>query len=154
MNPLNTLEKKVENVEERVNFVESALGHIIVSTTSALNRLEKEMKEFKDEMKEFKDEMKEFKNEMLEYKNWSKSIIENMNAQWGNLARKMGTLVEDIFYPSAEIVIKKFFNVLPDFVSARKLVRKNGMEFEADILALCSKEKMAFICNYSAKKII
>jgi hypothetical protein len=27
----------------------------------------------------------------------------------------------------------------------RKLVRKNGMEFEADILALCSKEKMVFI---------
>jgi predicted nucleic acid-binding Zn-ribbon protein len=110
---VDTLAKKVENTEERVNFVESALGHFIVSTTSALNRLENEMKEFKDEMKEFKNEMKMFKDEMLEYKNWSKSMIENMNAQWGNLARKMGTLVEDIFYPSAEIVIKKFLMYCP-----------------------------------------
>lgn len=163
---MNALEQKVEQVDEKVSFVESALGHFIISTTTSLNRLEKEMNAFKDEMKAFKDEMKEFKDEMkvfkdemkvfkdemkvfkdemTEYKNWSKNMIDTMNAQWGNLARKMGTLVEDIFYPSSDIVIERYFKVKPDSVAARKLIRKGGEEFEVDILALCSDLKKAFI---------
>lgn len=69
------------------------LWQFIAATGTALIRLEREMRIFKDEMSEFK-------NEMLEYKDWSKASITNMNARWGNLAHKMGILVEDIFYPS------------------------------------------------------
>jgi len=152
-----TLEKKVERNEEKIDHLDALLGQFLSATGAAFIRLEREMKEFKDEMKEFKDEMKEFKDEMKEfkvemseYKDWSKANIENMNAQWGNLAKKMGTLIEDIFYPSSDIVIEKYFNMRPSASMIRRRVRKNGDEFEADILAICRKEKTAFLFEIKA----
>ena len=135
---MTTVEQRIDIVEERVDHLDAILGQFIVSTGQSLNRLEREMKEFKDEMKEFKDEM-------TEYKDWSKANIINMNTQWGNLARKMGTLVEDIFYPSADIVIEKYFNCTPSMTTHIKRIRKNGEGFEADILAICEDKGLAFL---------
>lgn len=116
-----------------------------------------EMKEFKDEMKVFKDEMKEFKDEMIEYKEWSKAMIEklekttqDMKKQWGDLARKMGTLVEDIFAPSIDIAIEKYFEIVPNIIDTRKIVRKNSDTLEIDILALSDEHKKAFVIEVKA----
>ncbi len=38
---MNALEQKVEKVDERISFVESALGHFIINSSTVLNRLEK-----------------------------------------------------------------------------------------------------------------
>ena len=58
-----------------------------------------EMKDFKDEMKDFKDEMKDemkdFKGEMKSFKEESRQANREMNRRWGELANKMGTLVEE-----------------------------------------------------------
>jgi gas vesicle protein len=139
-----TTEQRLDKTEEKIDHLDALLGQFIAATGTALICLEREMREFKNEMREFKDEMSEFKNEMLEYKDWSKASITNMNAQWGNLARKMGTLVEDIFYPSSDIVIEKYFGSKTSSLMQRRRVRKNGEEFEADILALCDDFKTAF----------
>jgi len=116
-----------------------------------------EMKAFKDEMKEFKDEMKVFKDEMTEYKEWSKAMIEklekttqDMKKQWGDLARKMGTLVEDIFAPSIDIAIEKYFEIVPNIVDTRKFVRKNSDTLEIDILAISDEHKKAFVIEVKA----
>jgi len=140
-----TTEQRLDKTEERIDHLDALLGQFIAITGTSLNRLEREMQIFKNEMSEFKDEMSEFKNEMSEYKNWSKTIITNMNAQWGNLARKMGTLVEDIFYPSSDVVIEKYFGMKTSSLMQRRRVRKNGEEFEADILALCDDSRTAFL---------
>ena len=58
-----------------------------------------EMKVFKDEMKAFKDEMKIFKDEMKVFKDEMKIFKDEMNKKWGELANKLGTIVEDIFAP-------------------------------------------------------
>ena len=114
----------------------------IQSTQQQIDRLSIEMKDFKDEMrdfknemKDFKDEMRDFKDEMLDFKEWSKRNIEDLNRQWGNLANKMGTLVEDIFLPSFDIVLKKYFDVIPDRIASKVKIRKNGKVIELDILA-------------------
>jgi len=89
--------------------------------------------------------MKDFKDEMLDFKEWSKRNIENLNLQWGNLANKMGTLVEDIFSPSIDQVIQKHFRVQCDIIDTNKLIRKGKESLELDILALSRETKQAFI---------
>jgi len=109
-----------------------------------------EMLAFKDEMRVFKDEMKAFKDEMLDFKEWSKRNIENLNRQWGNLANKLGTLVEDIFAPSIDMALEKYFGRRPSVVDVKKLVRKDGKSLELDILALCPEERRAFVVEVKA----
>ncbi|NSW77086.1 MAG: hypothetical protein HPY68_10030, partial [Candidatus Atribacteria bacterium] len=104
-----------------------------------------EMRVFKDEMKVFKDEMLAFKDEMREFKDWSKKNIENLNWQWGNLANRLGTLVEDIFAPSIDRALERYFGVLPDVIDVKKLVRREGKSLEIDILALSEKEQKAYV---------
>lgn len=136
--------ERLDRTEERMAHLDAVLAHFISSTGTALNRLEREMREFKNEMSEFKNEMSKFKNEMGEFKNWAQKNIENMNSQWGNLARKMGTMVEDIFFPSTDIMIQKYFGIKVDNLMQNKRVRKDGNEFEVDILAISRAEKKAF----------
>lgn len=124
----------MEEIKEKVDRLEYALMRL------AYTQQKTEM-----ELQEFKREMLEFKNEMREFKDWSKKNIENLNRQWGNLANKLGTLVEDIFAPSIDIVIKKHFKIAPDRIYTNLLVRKNGDELELDIVASSVKEKKLFV---------
>lgn len=104
-----------------------------------------EMKEFKDEMKEFKDKMDDFKQEMKEFKDWAKMSIESLNKRWGDLANKLGTIVEDIFAPSIDIVIEKYFGVGLEDISVNRLIRKGEDTLEIDILGISHNEKKAFV---------
>jgi hypothetical protein len=69
-------------------------------------------------MKEFKDEMRASKKEM--------------DKKWGELARKMGTLIEDIFIPSFDLAVEKYFNVIPKDVMPGRMIRKNGDTIEIE----------------------
>ncbi|PMQ01786.1 MAG: hypothetical protein CBR30_03705 [Dictyoglomus sp. NZ13-RE01] len=99
--------------------LESILSQFIVNTDVALRRLETSLEEFKDEMKAFKDEM---------------------NKRWGDLANKMGTLVEDIVAPNIGGVAKKYFGC-EDFdffaVRVRRRNTKDRSKFrEFDVIAI------------------
>ncbi|WP_369018052.1 hypothetical protein QBE54_09995 [Thermatribacter velox] len=140
-------------LKERVDKLEEALMRLVYiqqKTEIELQEFKKEMQDFKREMKDFKDEMKAFKDEMLDFKEWSKKNIESLNQQWGNLANRLGTLVEDIFAPSIGQAIEKYFGVFPDVIDTKKLVRKEGKSLEIDILALCEKEKVAYVVEVKA----
>ena len=98
-----------------------------------------EMKDFKDEMKEFKDEMKEFKDEMKDFKDEARQDRKTMNKQWGELANKMGTLVEDLIAPAVRPVLKKYFGeaVIPDFMlRVQRHVKRTGEKGEFDVIAV------------------
>ena len=129
----------MEEIKEKVDRLEYALMRL------AYTQQKTEM-----ELQEFKREMQDFKNEMREFKDWSKKNIENLNRQWGNLANKLGTLVEDIFAPSIDIVIKKHFKIAPDRIYTNLLVRKNGDELDLDIVASSVKEKKLFVVEVKA----
>ena len=111
-------------IEERVDRLETVLGEFIVSTSSSLNRLSKEMREFKNEMCEFKNEVRQDRKAM--------------NKQWGELANKMGTLTEDIVVPAVRPAIKRYFNQeLSDFMVKRKRkIKASGLEGEFDVIAV------------------
>jgi hypothetical protein len=105
-----------------------------------IKELKNEMKDFKDEMKVFKDSMEktiiELKESTLELKNTteqtrkemseSKAELERvvaqtrkemseskaeLNKKWGDLANKLGTVVEDIVAPNIPTIAKKYFKV-------------------------------------------
>ncbi len=100
-----------------------------------------EMREFKDGMQEFKNEMKEFKDEMQEFKDEMREDRKRMNKQWGDLANKMGTLVEDVVAPNIPRIIKEYFKceLLEDFSIRRRITSKRDPEKarEFDAIAVC-----------------
>ncbi len=124
---------------------------------------EKGMEEFKQEMKEFKDEMRvwkeeseqrrksfekgmeEFKQEMKEFKDEMRKFKDEMNKKWGWVINKLGTMVEDLIYPSIDEVIEKYFSCKPD----RKMIRVEFNCVEIDVLAICQGK--AFIVEAKSR---
>jgi hypothetical protein len=138
----------VPTIEERVDTLEAILGRFIVHTDVSLKRLENEMRAFKEEaekdrkalhneMKAFKDEMKDFKDEMKTFKDEVKEEHKRMNKEWSNLAKKMGTLVEDLIAPALRPTISKYFNCEVSLEGQRMFRRKKGEDYEVDAIAAC-----------------
>ncbi len=99
-----------------------------------------EMKDFKDEMKDFKDEMKGFKDEMKGFKDESRAEQKAMNKRWGELANKLGTVVEDIVAPNIRRIAREYFDCPElDFFAVRVDKRKPGdptAKREFDVVAV------------------
>jgi len=112
-------------LSDRVDRLESLLGQFIVNTDVALRRLETSLEVFKDEMKVFKEEMIAFRNEVNEDR-------KRINKMWGELANKMGTLVEDIVAPNITGIAKRYFGVEElDYFAVR--VRKRNVKDRSKI---------------------
>ena len=125
-------------VEERVDRLEEAIDHFIASVGVEFNKLynsqmrteaelrafKEEMRTFKDEMGDFKDEMGDFKDRMDSFKDEAQRDRREMNRKWGDLANKLGTMVEDLVYPSLPRVIQETVGQEPDRVAIR--VKQRG----------------------------
>jgi hypothetical protein len=130
------------------------LVYVQHKTEMEIQSLKKEMKEFKDaiqkdtenlkrELAEFKDEMKAFKNEMREFKDEMQREVKRINRQWGELANKMGTIIEDIVFPAVRPVIKKYFGCNPSVLMMNVEKKVNGINAEFDVIAVC--DDVAFV---------
>ena len=110
-------------LEPRVSELERSLKELAYAqlrTERSLEELADELKEFKDEMSDFKDEMREFKNEMREFKNEGQRQSREMNKRWGDLANRLGTVVEDIVVPNVSGILARYFNTEePDLLMVR-----------------------------------
>lgn len=98
-----------------------------------------EMLAFKNEMRTFKDEMLAFKDEMLAFKDEMRTFKNEMNRRWGELANKMGTLVEDIVYPGLPFALKRRFDLEVDIVTHNVSIKdpETGSKQEFDVIATC-----------------
>lgn len=122
-------------VVERVSALEAALmklAYAQFNTEMELQGLSKKLDAFHLEMKEFKDEMREFKDE-------TRRANREMNKRWGEIANKLGTIVEDIVYPNiARLAIKHFSAAQLEFIGARIKRRhsiRHGELREFDVIA-------------------
>lgn len=126
MNP-----KTVERVSDLEKIVKD-LAYAQMKTEMNLNSFIEEMRAFKNEMKVFKDEMGAFKDEM-------KDEVKRVNKQWGELANKMGTVVEDIVAPNISRIAREHFDCkeLEDFMIRRRVVNKKDTSKirEFDVIA-------------------
>jgi hypothetical protein len=135
------------------------LSNQSMRTELSVNRLSQEMREFreemsdfKDEMKDFKDEMKEFKNEMTDFKDETRRDRQRMNKQWGDLANKMGTLVEDIVAPNLPRVAAELLGCDRPSLFAVRVVRHFDAETrEYDALVVCAD---AVLVNETKSKLL
>jgi len=120
-------------IKERVDRLEKLMAELIKAqhrTELELERLSREMREYKDEQR---IEMKKFKEEM--------------NKRWGDLANKLGTIVEDIIAPAVSPVIKQYFNCeINDLqVNRKKKDIKTGLKDKFDVIAVSDDCKTVFL---------
>jgi hypothetical protein len=139
---LTRLERLIEdskvNHDIALTRLERGLEESRINNDIALTKLERGLDEFKDEMSGFKDRMEASHKEM--------------NKQWAFLAKKMGTLDEDLVSPAVRPVISKYFGCDPVSRAIRNLVRKDGDSFEVDVLAVC-EDKVFMIEVRSTPKV-
>jgi hypothetical protein len=121
-------------------------------TEISVNRLSIEMHEFKDEMRSFKDEMRVFKDEMTAFKEEAERDRKRMNKQWGELANKMGTIVEDIVAPNLPRVAKELLGCQRPELFSLRVVRHLGSETrEYDAMVVCPD---AVLVNETKSKLL
>jgi hypothetical protein len=99
-------------IEERVDSLETALGRFIINTDLFLKRLERDIRE---------------------------NNREN-NKQLGALAKKMGTIDEDLVAPATRPVMQKYFGCEPIDRTIRFTRRSGGESFEVDVLVVCETQ--------------
>lgn len=125
------LKEKVSGLEQ----IMMELAYESMKTDMAVRTLSSEMKDFKDEMKGFKQEMTDFKEEI---RNDTKQFKKELNKKWGDLANKMGTIVEDIIAPGLKGVGARYFGIEEfDFFAPRLRLksRDRSMTREFDVIA-------------------
>ncbi len=150
-------------VEERVDRLEKVMEELATAHTEFVREMKDfkdemadfkdEMKDFKDEMADFKDEMREFKDEMADFKSETLEFQRNsekdrreMNKRWGELANKMGTIVEDIVAPNIPRILKEYFGCdekdIMDVSIRRRVSNKKdpSLKREFDIVAVCGNK--------------
>lgn len=114
------LKREVDSLREYMK----ELSYQSMRTDMAINRLTEEMREFKDEMREFKIT--------------TERTHQRMNKQWGDLANRLGTLVEDIVAPNLpRIAAELFACTVPDLFAVRVVRRFGGETREYDALVVC-----------------
>ncbi|MDW8463843.1 MAG: hypothetical protein RML10_09745 [Geminocystis sp.] len=106
-------------------------------------RFEQEMRErnerFEQEMRErHEDFRQEMKKMVEEHRKEMKEEIKRKNKEWGDLANKMGTIVEDIIYPALRPVLKKYFGCKAMKYMIRVVYRAGETEEEFDAIAECN----------------
>ncbi len=126
-----------QEVDELREYMKE-LSYQAMRTEMSLNRLSEEMREFKDEMRGFKVEMSQFKDEMSQFKDEAVRDRQRMNKQWGELANRLGTLVEDIVAPSLpRVAVELFGCVAPELFAVRVVRRLDGETCEYDAMVVC-----------------
>ncbi len=131
---------RVDNLERVLAEYIKNIGNAQMQTEREIREFKEEVKEFKDEMKEFKDEMKEFKDEMKEFKDEMREDRRNMNKKWGEIANKMGTVVEDIVAPNIPRIAQEYFQCEDAEFFGLRVTKRNSKDKsrsrEFDIIAV------------------
>ena len=107
---------------------------------------EKRINDTKFDLDSFKIETQEHIKEMKESNIRAEKDTKSMKKQWGKLANKMGTIVEDIVYPAVKPVIKKYFNteLIQTGIHIKRYNKTLGLKGEFDIVALSEDKVFLF----------
>jgi hypothetical protein len=130
-------------IEERVDRLEEAVQEFVLNVGIEFNKLYNSQMRTEAELRAFKDEMKEFKDEMKEFKDESRQANREMNRRWGELANKMGTLVEDLVAPSLPRIVREVLGQeVIDLSVRRKRRLADGRTREFDVIAVTEGEQI------------
>ncbi len=129
--------RKLEDHEKRISKLEEEFLLFL----KECREMRKAMREEMDAWRKKSDEdFERWKEKMEKERKKTDERIDTLRQewykQWGDLARKMGTLVEDIVAPALPEAIERRFNLKISDMSERRLKRKNGDSYETDIVAV------------------
>jgi len=99
---LPALEDQVIDLRETLNEFIRKMEISHAELAQAQRETKRELNLLSYEMRLFKDEMRAFKEEMVNDR-------KRMNKQWGDLANRLGTIVEDIVAPNIEGIAQRYF---------------------------------------------
>jgi hypothetical protein len=116
-----TLAQRTQTVEERTDRLESILAAFMERTDGSIERLERAIERMEQEgardreaAARDREESARFRAEMArdreEMKQQADRERREMNKRWGELANKMGTVVEDIVAPSIQRLARAVFD--------------------------------------------
>lgn len=93
----------------------------------ALIRLAEEHEKTERSIRSLRSEMSAFKDEMSAFKDEVRCDQRAMNKRWGEIANKMGTIVEDIIYPSARRIAREHFGAPEEMeFEAQRILRRRA----------------------------
>ncbi len=116
--------------EKRVSRLERALEDFVTNVGIEFNKLYNSQMRTEAELREFKDEMLTFKEENRQQRR-------EMNIKWGEMARKLGTITEDLVAPSIPRIIKEEYGLeVTDLMVRRKKRLMDGRSKEYDAIAV------------------
>lgn len=130
-------------IEERVESLETLLGRFIIHTDISFNRLSKEVDRVSKEVDRVSKEVDRVSKELEKFKDEMKQDRIEMNKRWGEIANKMGTLVEDMVAPNIKGIAERYFDCedIEDFMIRRKKrhSKDKTKRREFDIIAVCNE---------------
>jgi hypothetical protein len=110
-------------------------------------KIEEYRKETTQKIEEYR---KETTQKIEEYRKETDRKIEEQQKQWGQLANKMGTLVEDLFIPSIQVYLEKAFQCVVSRVMPRVKQTVGGQTMEIDIVVV-SEDKRVFVIEVKSR---
>jgi len=115
-----------------------------------MERFRKEMERLSKKMdKQLQEYSEKVDRQIEEMKREAKEARRESNRMWSDLAKKMGTLVEDLIAPALRPVLKKYFNCEVTMEGQRMWRRLNGHNYEVDAVAAC--EDKVFMVEVRSK---
>ncbi len=109
-----TLAQRTQTLEQRTDRLESILASFMERTDSSIERMEQEGARDREAAARDREESARFRAEMArdreEMKQQADRERREMNKRWGELANKMGTVVEDIVAPSIQRLARAVFD--------------------------------------------
>lgn len=126
-------------IRERVSTLEIVLGEFIVQTNKSLRRMEEDTAAFKDEMRIFREEVR---RDQQQRDADLKVFREEMNKKWGELANRLGKVVEDIVAPNLRTIAQQYFgctivDTYAPNIKRRHPATSNLIEF--DVILVCQE---------------
>jgi hypothetical protein len=110
-----------------------------------------EMRLFREDTQAFKDEMRLFREDTQAFKDEARQQNREMNRRWGELANKLGTLVEDLVAPSLPRIVHEVLGQrVVDLSVRRQRHLADGRSREYDAVAVTTE----VVCLNSTKSTL
>ncbi len=122
-----------EDREERISKMDKFQLEMQEDREERISKMDK----FQLEMQKDREESKKYRKKMRKDTEDMKKDTKNMKKQWGELANKMGTLIEDIIMPGMPSTLKKYFGAQLNFSGThiKKYLKELDLKGEFDIVA-------------------
>ena len=132
----------MSDVEERIDDLKQSIQEFVRNVGIEFNKVYNSQLQVHNSQLRTEAEMREFKDEMREFKDATHQANRDMNRRWGELANKMGTLVEDLVAPSLGRIVKDLTGQDVVDLSVRRKRQHNGQSQEFDAIAITADRQI------------